>query len=1246
MMKDEKTIMDGEETAATVSDDATVEDVTLDDATVSNEATMPGSGETVSDDTIPGAALSDDDAVQITQSAAIAKGLTILDTYRVESEALKGGMGSVWRVHHMGWNTDLAMKQPQAKAFQTRKQKDRFIRECDAWINLGLHPHIVSCYYVREIGSIPTIFSEWMDGGSLADVIQDGSLYRGTGQEQQQRLLDIAIQFARGLHYAHEQKLIHQDVKPDNLLLTKHSEVKVADFGIARARAELTVVEGYITHPDGHAGTMLSARGGYTQEYCSWEQRNGKELTRRTDIYSWAVSVMEMYLGERLWKDGVIAGTACESYFPEARVTIPEEMKTLLKACLNADQAERPHDFAAIEKALCEIYENEIGSIYIRPVPKAAADTADSLNNRALSFLDLGKPEEAENCWEKAFEVDPNHAGAVYNYGLYLWRNGKIDDEEAIRRLDGVFRNTKSPIATLCLAWLHRERGDFSMTRQLLQQMADSDDPFMDQHVLQMLSKMKEDYAEDRSFAGHSAVFSPDNRYILSAGGRGEENDVILRDAQTGRQVAGFQGHTAPVNCIDLSPNGLFGLSGSQDGTVRLWNLKTGQCLRVLNDQRNYIHSVCFIDDGNKFLTGSNQLILWDTETFEMVRSYYEDFRGIFSIQISEDGQQILSSSGGGKVYVHNLKDGKMVQEIQAAPSCWVIKAACYAQDNLHVLTGAGDQNAVNKMNLWHIASPEPLHTYCGHKGNIESVCTNSDGSYALSGSVDHTVKLWDIKNRRCLRTFSEHINTVIFVAFSTDDQYALSSSTDNMTRLWRVPSFDVRADWLLCRISTTNEILKIEKRISALLNEAHRLFHAKDIAGALQTVRRMDDIPGGTAAPGYAELNNQIRKYCQTIGLRSCRMADILNGHSQSVRAAAISADGLHAVSASDDSSVRIWSLRTAECLHVCTEHTKWARAVCISPDGQWALSGGCDSRLVLWDIASGKKLKNFEGHNGFVEAAAFDPACRYVLSGASDKTIKVWDIKSGECLRTLNGHEKDITAVCVSPNGKTLLSCSKDGTIRLWELERGIAIKNYTVGKPVWTVCFSPDGRTFLSGGSTGDTTLRLWDVRTGECIHSFSGHSDIFSGDYNTVNTVGFTPDGRFAVSASREPTLKLWDVRNGQCIRTMEGHGKGIYTASFSPAGGYLISGAADTTCRIWQLDWEYMFPGWADWDEEARPYLEAFLALHPDYTDSDFNDLIKDLQDHGYGWLRPEGVQAELEKLKPKKKKGLFGWMKR
>ena len=366
----------------------------------------------------------------------IRRGETLLDTYRVDSDMIgKGGMGAVWKVHHVGWNADLAMKRPKPEAFRTESQKEGFIRECESWINLGLHPNIVSCYYVREIGGVPTIFSEWMENGDLENHIANGTLYAGSDAEVFERLLDIAIQFARGLRYAHENNLVHQDVKPANLLLTNDWEAKVSDFGIAKARSLLTVLESGQTQREYDPNaTQMSPSGGKTPAYCSPEQAAGQLLTQRTDIYSWAVSVLEMYLGYKPWArggqlTGPVAGIACRDYFAMCTEhPITTALQKLLAACLEQNPDERPHDFGKVEAELLNIYKTETGKAYPHPEPKAAPDTADSLNNRALSFLEIGRSKEAVKLWEAALQQNAKHIDSVYNYALLRWRNGEIDD--------------------------------------------------------------------------------------------------------------------------------------------------------------------------------------------------------------------------------------------------------------------------------------------------------------------------------------------------------------------------------------------------------------------------------------------------------------------------------------------------------------------------------------------------------------------------------------------------------------------------------------------------------------------------------------------------------------------------------------------------------------------------------------------------------------------------------------------------
>ena len=133
-------------------------------------------------------------------------GDVILDLYEVKpvdeygSAFHAGGFGKVYKVHHKTWNMDLAVKAPHAHVFTSQGQKDNFTKECQSWIELGMHPNIATCYYVRELSGVPRIFAEYVADGSLKDWIESGKLYEGKSDTAVlKHLLDIAIQFAWGL---------------------------------------------------------------------------------------------------------------------------------------------------------------------------------------------------------------------------------------------------------------------------------------------------------------------------------------------------------------------------------------------------------------------------------------------------------------------------------------------------------------------------------------------------------------------------------------------------------------------------------------------------------------------------------------------------------------------------------------------------------------------------------------------------------------------------------------------------------------------------------------------------------------------------------------------------------------------------------------------------------------------------------------------------------------------------------------
>jgi tetratricopeptide (TPR) repeat protein len=329
------------------------------------------------------------------------------------------------------------------------------------------------------------VFAEYVDGGSLRDWIDDGRLYQGGPRAVAARILDIAIQFAWGLECAHGHGLVHQDVKPANVLLENAGGVaggmvtaKVSDFGIARAHALAAAAVGgggAAGAGDVRAGaSILVPVGGWTEAYRSPEQGAGQSAGRRTDVYSLAVSVLEIFTGGVTWMAGPVAGEALTDVLRRGAAgdglpVMSQDLAALLQRCLRHDPAQRPRTMAQVADELRRIYQQETGREYPRAVPVAAELRADQLNNRALSLLDLGRPDEAELVFAQALQADPRHLEAAYNARLGLWRRGAITDEDVVTGLEGVRADTGDPWqARLLLAHVHMERGDLVAARELL----------------------------------------------------------------------------------------------------------------------------------------------------------------------------------------------------------------------------------------------------------------------------------------------------------------------------------------------------------------------------------------------------------------------------------------------------------------------------------------------------------------------------------------------------------------------------------------------------------------------------------------------------------------------------------------------------------------------------------------------------------------------------------------------------------
>lgn len=382
----------------------------------------------------------------------------------------QGGMGVVWRVHHREWNRELAVKMPLPSLVGSPTARERFLREAETWIDLGVHPHIVQCWFVKDISGLPSLFLDYLTGGSLKQWLTEGHVRPG----QWKRILEIAIQVAEGLSYAHSRGVVHRDVKPANLLIRGDERVCVTDFGIVKTANDKSNTAQLEPLEENSQDLSLTGTGAFlgTPQYGAPEQWGAAEgVDHSADIYALGVTFYEMICGRRPFDSEddkeppeVLIARHLDAKPPDPRefyADIPSEIAHLALLCLEKDPKRRPHDMDRLRGALTSIYSRIASEPYqgVGSVPKE--QRADILNNRAVSLHSLAKPREARDVWKRGLRIESGHPECLYNLTKLELLAGRIQGEEGLRRL----RQAKAglPLALLCI-----EEGRFSEAINIL----------------------------------------------------------------------------------------------------------------------------------------------------------------------------------------------------------------------------------------------------------------------------------------------------------------------------------------------------------------------------------------------------------------------------------------------------------------------------------------------------------------------------------------------------------------------------------------------------------------------------------------------------------------------------------------------------------------------------------------------------------------------------------------------------------
>ena len=614
----------------------------------------------------------------------------------------------------------------------------------------------------------------------------------------------------------------------------------------------------------------------------------------------------------------------------------------------------------------------------------------------------------------------------------------------------------------------------------------------------------------------------------------------------------------APVRGVAFSPDGHTLASGSDDATVRLWDLADpahpGPPGQPLTGHTNTVRSVAFSPDGHTLASGGDDdtVRLWNLTDPAHPAPLGQPLTGhtdaVTSVVFSPDGHTLASGSKDDTVRLWNLTDpahpAPLGQPLTGHTDA--VTSVAFSPDG-HTLASGGDDATVRLWNLTDPAHPAPLgQPLTGHTNGVTSVAFSPDGHTLASGSKDDTVRLWNLTDPAhpgpSGQPLTGHKGTVFNVAFSPDGHTLASGSNDATVRLWNLTDPAHPGPLGQPLQGHAGEVFSVafspdgHTLASGSLVDTIRLWNlgtALPLRGHIKEVHSVAFSPDGrTLASG--SLDRTVRLWNLTERAHPVPLGRPLEGHAGIVWSVAFSRDG-HTLAGSDDDTVQLWDL--ADPAHAIllgeppTGHTGAVWSVAFSPDGHTLASGSADATVRLWNLTDPAHPAPFgqplTGHANIVRSVAFSPDGHTLASGSDDDTVRLWNLTDPAhpvpLGQPLTGHTDAVSSVAFSPDGHTLASGSWDNSVRLWDLtdpaHPGQPLTGHT--GTVLSVAFSPDGHTLASGGA--DTTVRLWNLtdpaHPAPLGEPLTGHTD-------AVDSVAFSPDGHTLASGSVDHTVRLW------------------------------------------------------------------------------------------------------------------------
>ncbi|NIM02449.1 MAG: protein kinase, partial [Acidobacteria bacterium] len=887
--------------------------------------------------------------------------------YSVGEEFARGGMGRILFAEDRRLGRPVAIKELIRHDPRYRK---RFEREALITARLQ-HPSIVNVYEAGVWPSGEPFYTmHAIAGRSLGEVVASARKLK-----DRLALLPNVLAVVEALAYAHGKRVIHRDLKPDNVLVGAFGETVVIDWGLAKDLSRPEDSDSSSDEVPQETGAELTRVGSVmgTPAYMSPEQAHGEPADESSDIYALGAMLYFVLTGRAPYRESDSKKTV-EKLRNEAPLPVEETtgVRAELAAIVRKAMAREPQDrYASAKKLAEELRRFQTGQLvgahsytntelFLRWVRRNGAPVAVGMVALIVLFVIGGASLRRIVTERDRAQVARDLARQAE--GRAVDRADEITLVQARTWLD------RDPVASL--AWLKALTPDSRFWTAA--------------RIIAADAQARGVYRLSQRHAGRvwQVVFSPDGSKLASTG---DDQIVKVWDRTSGTHLE-LAGHEGIVRSLAFSPSGQRLASASGDGTVRLWDLGNGEGV-ALHGHKDFVAHVDFSPRGGLLASASwdGTVRLWDIESGESrVLVGHED--KVRHVTFSPDGQSLVSSSQDGSARIWNVADGSSRTLAGHADE---VSMAAYSPDGTRFATVSVN----GTVRIWEDGQARVLR---GHTGIPTHVAFSPDGQTLASAAHDRTVRLWDAATGES-RLLEGHTAEVLHFRFSPDGRRLASGGVDGTIRVWELETgqaTELSGDdeaWIL-NLAFSPDGLDLASGGS---DGGVRLWdldlpHNSVLTGHRRSVLDAAFTPDGSQLVSCG-FDNTVRVWDPASG-----SAAVLEGHDGGVRALAVSPDGSRVVSGGLDTTVRVWNLDDGSSL-VLSGHEGGVEHVAFSPRGDLVASGSLDKTVRVWELPDGR-VRVLRGHDGKVSRIVFSPDGRRLASASADETIRLWDLESGD--------------------------------------------------------------------------------------------------------------------------------------------------------------------------------------------------------------------------------------------------------